>query len=317
MEAIENQKTKANRRNALRSTGPKTPNGKSVTSKNALKHGLLAKIQVLPEVESQAEWNTHFRLVVEALCPAGPLETALAEKVAFQLWRLKRLAFYEREVTAITIETVEDALSEESEEKDDVFGFLLQHEPENAMAGTRQEIQRLEQELAFLTSLGAREESDSIESREAARLIEDIAEMLDVDIFDDPEVSFPDYPDGASLESVDWTAGYLKTCLLVICERGGAELEKALTRRAGARQLELEKAQARLESLEVKAQRLKRQRILPNGHELEKIARYEAHLERSLYRALHELQRLQANRNGQSVPPPAAVDVDVAVGQSS
>ena len=314
MEAIENQKTEANRRNARRSTGPKTPNGKSVTSKNALKHGLLAKIQVLPEVESQAEWNTHFRLVLEALSPAGPLETVLAEKVGFQLWRLKRLAFYEREVTAISIETVEDALSEE---RDDVFGFLRQQDPENAVAGTRREIQRLEQELGFLASLVARGESDSIEPTEAARLIEGIAEILDVDIFDDPEVSFPDYADGASLESVDWTAGYLKTCLSVICEHGGTELEKALTRRAGTRILELQKAQARLESLEIRAQRLKRQRILPNGHELEKIARYEAHLERSFYRALHELQRLQAGRNGQSVLPPAAVEVDVAVGQSS
>ena len=42
--------------------------------------------------------------------------------------------------------------------------------------------------------------------------------------------------------------------------------------------------------------------------------RSEAHLERSLYRTLHELQRLQANHGGQPVPPPAAVDIDVGVG---
>jgi len=42
-----------------------------------------------------------------------------------------------------------------------------------------------------------------------------------------------------------------------------------------------------------------------------KLARYEAHIERGMYRALHELQRLQAVRQGQQVTPPLVVDVDV------
>ena len=56
--------------------------------------------------------------------------------------------------------------------------------------------------------------------------------------------------------------------------------------------------------------RCRRKRLLPSGEELDKISRYEAHLERCLYRALHELQRLQAARDG-LVPPPMAVDVNV------
>jgi hypothetical protein len=39
----------------------------------------------------------------------------------------------------------------------------------------------------------------------------------------------------------------------------------------------------------------------------------EVTLERSLYKALHELQRLQAARAGQDVPLPELVDVDVSV----
>lgn len=42
-----------------------------------------------------------------------------------------------------------------------------------------------------------------------------------------------------------------------------------------------------------------------------KLSRYEAALERGLYRALHELQRLQAVRHGAVVPAPVAVDVTV------
>lgn len=39
--------------------------------------------------------------------------------------------------------------------------------------------------------------------------------------------------------------------------------------------------------------------------------RYEAHVERGLFRALHELQRLQAARSGQAVPPPVSLDLHV------
>jgi hypothetical protein len=50
-----------------------------------------------------------------------------------------------------------------------------------------------------------------------------------------------------------------------------------------------------------------------NADAFSKLSRYEATIERSLYRALHELQRLQATRAGQSVPLPTAVDVDMQV----
>jgi hypothetical protein len=44
-----------------------------------------------------------------------------------------------------------------------------------------------------------------------------------------------------------------------------------------------------------------------------KLSRYEATIERSLYKALHELQRLQAARRADGdVPPPADIDVDVS-----
>jgi len=44
-----------------------------------------------------------------------------------------------------------------------------------------------------------------------------------------------------------------------------------------------------------------------------KLSRYEATIERSLYKALHELQRLQAARHAKgNVTPPVAIDVDVS-----
>ena len=47
---------------------------------------------------------------------------------------------------------------------------------------------------------------------------------------------------------------------------------------------------------------------------LSKLQRYEAAIERSFFRALHELQRLQHARLGGHVPPPLAIDVTVNSG---
>jgi hypothetical protein len=44
---------------------------------------------------------------------------------------------------------------------------------------------------------------------------------------------------------------------------------------------------------------------------LERVGKLEDRIERSMYKALHELQRQQAARGGQQVAPPAAIDVEV------
>ena len=49
-----------------------------------------------------------------------------------------------------------------------------------------------------------------------------------------------------------------------------------------------------------------------SANALLKFSRHEVARERSLYKALHELQRLQATRAGKPAPLPIAVDVDVS-----
>jgi hypothetical protein len=49
----------------------------------------------------------------------------------------------------------------------------------------------------------------------------------------------------------------------------------------------------------------------PDTRRLEKIARYEAHLERVLYRALHELEAAQRGREGQDTPGPLRMVLEV------
>jgi hypothetical protein len=47
---------------------------------------------------------------------------------------------------------------------------------------------------------------------------------------------------------------------------------------------------------------MSRERLLPDEKTLQKIARYEAHLSRQLYRAKYELEALQTKRTGGAAP---------------
>jgi hypothetical protein len=161
----------ANRRNALRSTGPRTPAGKARSSKNATRHGLLSREELLPD-ESAADFAAFRDRMLEALAPEGDLEELLADRVVSGAWRLRR--FVRVEVAAF--------------------------ERSRYQWNTKE----------------------------------------------------------------DHGLGYAFSSLAV------------------------------------------------NGDVFSKLSRYEAGLERSLFRALHELQRLQASRAGELVPPPVAVDIEVS-----
>jgi hypothetical protein len=56
-------------------------------------------------------------------------------------------------------------------------------------------------------------------------------------------------------------------------------------------------------------ERMSRERISPRVEVLDKVARYEAHLSRQLYKAMHELEALQTRRLDRSAPL-ARLDVD-------
>ncbi len=82
----------ANARNAKRSTGPKTPEGKAKSSKNALKHGLRSEEIVLRSLEFDEDWEAHLQAYIEDTQPVGDVEYKLAEKAAMCLWKQSRAA---------------------------------------------------------------------------------------------------------------------------------------------------------------------------------------------------------------------------------
>jgi len=80
----------ANRRNAAKSTGPKTPEGKAVVALNAMKHGLLSRHVLLPDEDEAALVELGKRLRVH-LQPVGEFEVLLVDRIVTAAWRLRRV----------------------------------------------------------------------------------------------------------------------------------------------------------------------------------------------------------------------------------
>jgi hypothetical protein len=83
----------ANRQNAQKSTGPRTPEGKAVSSRNAVKHGLYARDTVITSKavkEDEAEYDLLFQSMLEELKPTTTFQEYLVRKMANCLWRSRR-----------------------------------------------------------------------------------------------------------------------------------------------------------------------------------------------------------------------------------
>lgn len=80
--------------------GPRSPAGKAAVSLNHVKHGLRAGAIVLPS-EDPDEWQAFHEDVLARFEAEGPVESALASRVAELLWRLRRAARAEEQSVSV------------------------------------------------------------------------------------------------------------------------------------------------------------------------------------------------------------------------
>ena len=80
----------ANRRNARKSTGPKTDAGKATSRWNALKHGLASPELILFD-ETEEEFEDFYAELRAAHAPVDAAEAAVVERIAVAHWRLRRV----------------------------------------------------------------------------------------------------------------------------------------------------------------------------------------------------------------------------------
>jgi hypothetical protein len=98
---VSQARAEASRRNGAKSRGPRTPQGKARSSRNALKHGLRAQKHVVLPQEDAAEFARFQAELLEELAPVGVLQTVLARRIVIAVWRLARADRMEAEVLGV------------------------------------------------------------------------------------------------------------------------------------------------------------------------------------------------------------------------
>ena len=96
----------SNRRNALRSTGPKTEAGKQRSSKNAVRHGLTAETVIEP-LEDPEDYKAFEQAITADYDAETAVERELVLRLASLLWRLRRSTLIETGLLHIESEVLQ------------------------------------------------------------------------------------------------------------------------------------------------------------------------------------------------------------------
>jgi hypothetical protein len=100
-------KIEANRRNALRSTGPKTDDGKQRSRRNALRHGLTAET-VIDRLDDAEDYRWSQAAVIADYDAQTAVERELVLRLASLLWRVRRVISIETDLLRIQAEIMRD-----------------------------------------------------------------------------------------------------------------------------------------------------------------------------------------------------------------
>jgi hypothetical protein len=287
------KRLEANRRNAQKSTGPLTPAGRAVSSMNALKHGILSK-QVLVKgsniQESSRELSALHERFWQNLNPVGPMEEMLVNQIVTTHWRWQRALTAESGEIALSVDAApprqrvppadlkahwQNSIDPISTMEESIWGL---HTLEYHLSQVRKEVER-KGELTQTMIQDLIEAFDDRPNRLTA-LMEQIRSRQN------------ENPDGLAAETL---------------------LQRKKQRTLGCVDEQIRSfkfKRAALEQREATGEKSRRAAaVLPSGPVVDKLVRYETMLERQLYHALSQLERLQLRRQGEIVPPPLAVEV--------
>jgi hypothetical protein len=178
---ISEKQLKANRSNALLSTGPRTEEGRQRASMNALRHGITGQVTTMTD-EDRAAHDKLSQALMQDLAPEGAIEIQLAQRIATDSWRLDRISAIEDNLFALGLHEHAGALCPDNEQVDAALttARVFTREAKNLQLLTlyEQRINRsLQKNLAMLLSLQAtRKARREAELKEAASLLK-ISEM--------------------------------------------------------------------------------------------------------------------------------------------
>jgi hypothetical protein len=264
----------ANSQNALLSTGPVTPQGKAVVSKNAVKHGIFTSDLVISAGDGQENATQYQDLLADLtkdLAPVGGMEILLVEKIAVNYWRLRRLLRYE---TGEIREGLDD-FRERALHSHYGNAYNNRQKPELRYFSYNDEITDIEYQeqlyyVAAMQSSGFKptENKISLEYVLCYRMDREEAEF-----FDEDYEAAKKYINALSPQM----QGKLRREMLDEAEQLLVEMEE-------------------VRSWRIRFDRIEKAKSLPGEHYLNNIIKYESALERSIFRNLAVLKNLQDTR---------------------
>jgi hypothetical protein len=269
----------ANRKSAQRSTGPRTGAGKERSSTNSIRHGLLAQFHPIAGEDPQ-EFSKFEEGIRADLKPEGGCEESLVDRIVKDTWRLNRF------------DNVEGALLENSESLDDLSISELLNVLRFFCGESGRTFDRFLEEFKFLTN----------NERNLQTLAQD---KLDLGSVGESQLA-----GAAKFARLADERNSLESILVKnLIARLGRPLPTATHAIQTGASDGTEGECAIPSTIEVRriARSFARNRV-----QLELVLRYRTRIERSRDNALHELQRRQAIRQGQLVPAPEVVDVNVS-----
>lgn len=273
---------KANRQNAKKSTGPTTKEGKELSRMNAVKHAIMAEALVVDRgdgKESEEDFNALVSGLVAYFQPVGTMEDALVEQIAISIWRRRRVLRYETGCI-----------------RDNLDSFKVEYRQRDSY-GDKTALQKL---------------SEVRKVRQ--RYLDSIAYLRENPDEDQSSADFLETWSGKLLkiaEARNWDTDEPRQVLEWLQEEGHSK-NKILAEIIKSDEEGAKKAEEEIRLLEgfveLELQRKALKGCLPNAMEIEKIIRYEAALDRQVFKAINQLERLQRGRKGETLPPPVVLD---------
>ena len=285
----------ANRNNAQKSTGPKTSAGKDVAKLNAVKHGLHARNVVLRgqhDNERMREFQKLHQRYWDHYAPAGPVEEMLVERIVTTYWRLHRVLISERGEIALNVDQ-----GRWDRQRPAHFAFRMRLAALSTVEDVMQKMEESATGLMFLKDVLRRVRAAVVSDGELtdaalqATYFAGKPSSLTNDLL---KLRQPPVADAAGLD--------VPTLVAQRRERLLQEIDSRLVRYRW-----MEKDCDQRENAEEAARQAAAH--LPAASTMDKILRCETLLERQMYRAMDQLERLQRRRQGEDVPPPVNMEV--------
>lgn len=273
--------------------GPRPEPPSSRPRPNALKHGIMARevlVQTGPAREDEAELEALGHALRAQFAPRGALQELLVDQIVAIAWRWRRLLRFETAaIVSGSLATLQRLRPLDSSSGPGA-AYAVSPLGDDLTAA----LPELDADLAALDS------SDPLAARP----------QLWHRAFQLAEAQF-----GAQIERLlaideeDWrdskgfTARQVKSVLSDACKRSGLDRSGFWSAVRSAAQRERDQTITKIASREQRSSAIMAATCLPNDNDLQKVRRYEAHLSRQFYRALHELDRLQYVQRVQDPPP--------------